>query len=209
MIFIIGYQYYISLGSTVLEFTRAAQHAHLVLCTGRADSSQTLAGPARVLGAWGCLEPEPARVSWHWALGGSNRGQRADSSPLATRAGSDRGPLADSNSRLEPLGSSWWFLGGLSLGLGSAWAGSWITLCSPYRTSILWTRIDPSHMHMHYLAIIPTKEFTGHALQIATTPESSSLMLPGMICVRAVYTVIVWQTSGYKPVIGEGEIRCR
>ena len=40
--------------------------------------------------AWTRLEP--ARVSWHPALGGSNRGRRAESSPLATRAGSDRGP---------------------------------------------------------------------------------------------------------------------
>ena len=74
----------------------------VVLCTSRADSSQ-------------------ARVSWHPALGGLNRGRRADSSPLATRAGSDRG-------RLEPLGGflavSWRFLGGSSLGLGSARASS-------------------------------------------------------------------------------------
>ena len=65
-----------------------------MLCTSRADSSQARAEPARVLRARGCLEPEPARVSWHPALGGSNRGRRADSSPLATRA-----PW-----RLEPLG---------------------------------------------------------------------------------------------------------
>ena len=44
-------------------------------------------------------------MSWHPALGGSNRGPRANSDLI-----------------LEPLGGSWWILGGLSPGLGSALA---------------------------------------------------------------------------------------
>ena len=65
-----------------------ARESGLVLCTSRADSSQARAKRARVL-----------RV--HWRAGsillasGSNRGQRADSIPLAARVGSSRGPRAD------------------------------------------------------------------------------------------------------------------
>ena len=58
---------------------------------------------------------EPARVSWHPALGGSNRGLRADSSPLAARVGSERGPRADSTPDSSLLARSWRILGGSSL----------------------------------------------------------------------------------------------
>ena len=76
---------------------------------------------------------EPARVSWHPALGGSNRGPRAESSPLATRAGSDRVPRADSTldsslfavpGRPEPARI------GLRLGLSSAQVSSPGVICT-------------------------------------------------------------------------------
>ena len=77
--------------------------------------------------------------------------------------------------------------------------------CSPNQTSTRWTSTYPTDTHTPYLAIVQTKEFTGHALWIATTPGSSSLMLLGMFCVGTAYTVIVRQTSGYTPAIGEEE----
>ena len=82
--------------------------------SSRAGSSPSSPGVPRARAgsspAWTRLEP--ARVSWHPALGGSNRGRRADLSPLATRAGSDRGPRADSTLDSSLLAVSWRFLGG-------------------------------------------------------------------------------------------------
>ena len=49
---------------------------------------------------------------------------------------------------------------------------------------------QPTDTHTPYLAIVQTKEFTGHALRIATISGSSSLMLLGMFCLGAAYTVI-------------------
>ena len=48
-------------------------------------------------------------------LGGSNRGLRADSSPLAARVGSDRGPQANSTLDSRLLARSWRILGSSSL----------------------------------------------------------------------------------------------
>ena len=63
------------------------------------------------------LEPDSSRAGSSPsspALGGSNRGRRADSSPLATRAGSGRGPQADSTLDSSLLAVSWQFLRGSS-----------------------------------------------------------------------------------------------
>ena len=75
------------------------------MCTSRADSSQTRAEPARVLRARGCLEPEPARVSWQAA---SWRLEQGSTSGLESLGGSSRlgqGSTSRLDSRLEPLGA--------------------------------------------------------------------------------------------------------
>ena len=80
-------QKFVEVPSYIRQFVA---YSCIVLCMSRADLSQAQ------VHLWTRLEW--ARVSWHSALGGSNRGLRADS-----------------NSRLEHLGGSWWFLGGSRL----------------------------------------------------------------------------------------------